>query len=79
MLKRKNTEEIKRIAELEENKERDDKIINLQDTVIRLQEALIKQKDELLEYRELKLKKMKEKRSNHAKKIYERTSENNDR
>ena len=42
MFKKKNTREIKRIAELEENKERDDKVIYLQDLVIRLQQDLIK-------------------------------------
>ena len=74
MLKKKNTEEIKRIAELEENKERDDKIIYLQDLVIRLQEDLLKQKNELLGYREEKIKQIKQRRVKNGKEIHKKAN-----
>lgn len=74
MFKKKNTREIKRIAELEENKERDDKVIYLQDLVIRLQQDFIKQKDELLEYREEKIKKLKRRRNQDGKEIHKETN-----
>ena len=74
MFKSQNTKEIKRIAELEENKERDDKIIHLQDLVIRLQQDLLKQKDELLEYREEKIKRLKKRRNQDGKEIHKETN-----
>lgn len=69
-----NTKEIKRITELEMNKERDDRLIELQDMVIRLQQDLIKKQEELLVYREEKIRKIKEKRNNVGKEIYKKTN-----
>lgn len=70
---KKNTEEIKRLAELEENKERDDKLIYLQDLVIKLQQDLIKKQEELLEYREEKIRKLRGNKNN-GKEIYKKTN-----